>query len=465
MKQTIFKWVDNNKETLSDMASRIWAKAEGPFKETFASELQMSFLEKEGFQIKRDFEDMPTAFVAEYGDGYPILGILGEYDALPGLSQKVSNKREADIKDAPGHGCGHNLIGVGGIGAVLAIKEAMDKGVVSGTIRYYGCPAEETLAGKVFMAREGSFDDLDACLTWHPANLNTTWKMSSLAMNSVKFKFKGISAHAAAAPEMGRSALDAVELMNVGANYLREHVNEKARIHYSITNGGCEPNIVAPEAEVWYYIRAPKRVQVEEIFSRLVKVSQGAAMMTETEVEHKIISGCYEYLPNTKLGDILHKNMLELGAPLYTEEDKTFAKELVNTFPEGQIEKVMSGWYAPEEIYGMTLHKGVAECHGAGKALAGSTDVADVSWITPTGQLLAASWPMGVAAHTWQATAASGSGIGFAGMHFAAKALAGSLYDIFEDASMLDDIRVEFKEKTVNKQYTCALPDDVKPAH
>lgn len=465
-KKELLAWIDRNESLLTDIAYKIWETPELAFEEKTASGLLSSVLEKAGFRIRNDIKDIPTAFIAEYGSGRPIIGILGEYDALPNLSQKVSAKREPVKEGAPGQGCGHNLLGTAGAGAVLAAQKGIDEGFLKGTIRYYGCPAEETLAGKVFLAREGVFNDLDVCLTWHPASMNVVWGCSFLAMNSVAFKFKGIPAHAAAAPHLGRSALDGVELMNVGANYLREHIFEKARLHYTITNGGGAPNIVPEEASVWYYIRAPKREQVEEIFERLLKIAQGAALMTETEVEWKVLAGCYDVLPNETIGDLITNNMQEVGPPRYSEDDKKLAGELAATFPAGQKEKVMVSYFAPPEIMKMTLHEGIIKNQDRDEVMAGSTDVGDVSRLVPLAQFTASTWPVGTAAHSWQATAASGSGIGFKAMLFAAKTLAGCLYDLLLSGGtpIIDKAKEEFVGRMGGFKYKSPLGQDSKPA-
>jgi len=280
---------------------------------------------------------MPTAFYASFsmGSGKPVIGVLGEYDALPGLSQKVKPERDPLVKGAPGHACGHNLLGVAGIATVLAVKDLMEAENLDGTIRYYGCPAEETLVGKVFMVREGLFDDVDAALTWHPGQVNVVREGSSNAMNSAKFKFFGRSSHAAGNPEAGRSALDGVELMNVGANYLREHVPEKTRIHYVITNGGGEPNVVPDESEVWYYVRGPRRRDVDEVYARLQKIAEGATLMTETTMEETFLTGCYNYLHNKVIGDRTLENMKAIGSPEFTDEEKEFAAKIQETIPAG----------------------------------------------------------------------------------------------------------------------------------
>ena len=463
VKIELFNWLDENAGLLKHIAQKIWDNPETAYNESFASKLQASVLQEAGFKIKMDLERLPTAFIAEYGEGKPVIGVLGEYDALSGLSQKKSSKREPVEIGGTGHGCGHNLLGTAGLGAVLAIKKAIDTGQIKGTVRYYGCPAEE-MSGKVFMASLGVFHDLDACFSWHPASMNVVWGCSFLAVNSVKFNFKGISAHASAAPHLGRSALDGVELMNVGANYLREHIDEKARIHYTITNGGGKPNIVPAEASVWYYIRAPKRTQVEEIYERLVKIAKGAAMMTGTEVDVEFLGGCHDVLPNEILGEIMHINMLEVGPPQYTEKDRKFAEELAESFEPGQKEKIMKTYFAPEDVIEMTLHEGIAKVDDKNEIMAGSTDIGDVSWIVPFAQITAAAWPVGTAAHSWQSCASSGSGIGYSAMMFAAKTMAGALYDLFMDeGTILNKAKEEFENKTKNNKYKSFIPTGERP--
>lgn len=451
-KRDLFGLVDEEEKKLTEMALSLWANPEPGFKEKRSSKLQKDFLTERGFRI-RNVPNVETGFVAEYGTGKPIIGILGEFDALPGLSQKVSAVREPQDDSGFGHGCGHNLLGTGGVGAVLALKKAVDTEGLKGTIRYYGCPAEELLAGKVAMAKEGVFKDLDACVTWHPASMNVVWGCSFLAMNSMKFRFKGIPAHAAAAPQAGRSALDAVELMNVGSNYLREHVSEKVRIHYVITNGGMAPNIVPEDAEVWYYVRAPKRAEVREVSARILKIAQGAAMMTETTMTQELLAGCYDVVANQVLGKLMHENMVKAGPPKYTEEAKRFGKELSALSSREDKAKVMSTYFAPDRILDMSLCEEIVSVDDREKVIAGSTDVGDVSYIAPLAQITAATWPVGTAAHTWLATAASGSGIGLAAMIFSAKTMAGTVYDLLTDPSLVAKAQEEFKHSIGGFKY------------
>ncbi|MFP4646924.1 MAG: amidohydrolase, partial [Candidatus Acetothermia bacterium] len=424
-----------------------------------------SKLSSEGFSIRSGIGGMDTAFVAEYGEADPVIGILGEYDALPGLSQKVKPQREPLADGRPGHGCGHNLLGTAGVGAVLGIKNRIENGELEGTVRYYGCPAEETLVGKVFMARDGVFDDLDGCLTWHPGDVNATWNASSLGMNSVRFTFKGASAHAAASPEQGRSALDAVELMNVGTEYMREHISDKARVHYSIPEGGHEPNIVPDKAVAWYYVRAPEREEVDFIYEWLCDIAEAAAAMTRVEMEERFLSGCYPTLSNRVLADRLLENMVQLGGPGFEEADLDFARQIEETFEESQKRKLKES-NLPEEVTDLTLHQEVIEEHyDLGEVSFGSTDVGDVSRIVPLAQFTAATQPLGTAGHSWQATASSGSEIGLKGMFFAAQTLATTMVDLYTESQLIADAREEFEEEMGSKSYAPPLPEGVQPPY
>jgi len=452
-KSLLYEIIDNNEQALNEMSDTIWEYAEIAMQEEKSSKLQREFLKAHGFAIK-DVPNVPTAFIAESGSNGPIIGILGEYDALGGLSQKVSAVRDpqGSISD-PGHGCGHNLLGVGCVGAAIALKEVIEKEGIPGTVRYYGCPAEETLNGKVLMAKEKVFDNLDAAIAWHPAQMNTVWGCSFLATNSIKFKFKGTPAHAAAAPHTGRSALDAVELMNVGANYLREHVMEKARIHYCITNGGQAPNTVPADAEVWYFVRAPKRQYVREITERLTKVALGASIMTETTMSHELLAGCYDVIANETLGDMLYANMDEVGPPKFDESDFAFAREINANIPKEDRAKVMEVYFAPEYVLEMDLCDQIVRVPDRDKVMAGSVDGGDVSYITPFAQITAATWPVGSAAHTWTSTACSGHSIGKKAMIFAAKTMAGTIYDLFKNPDKLKEAQAEFEKSLGGFKY------------
>jgi len=360
------------------------------------------------------------------------------------------------ILNGPGHGCGHNLLGSGALGSALAIKEYLYRTNTSGTLRFYGCPKEETLNGKVEMIKEGAFEGCDIALSWHPLNVNSAMREAYLANNSIKFKFHGISSHAAQSPESGRSALDAVELMNVGANYLREHVIDKARIHYTITNAGGSPNIIPKEAESWYYIRAPYREDVEEITKRLFKIAEGAALMTETMVEYQVISGCYEMLPNDILHNLTYENMVEIGIPEYTREEIEFAKALQETLDQKSVENEIRKVVSSNENKKSYIHHSIIDKNDP-VSLTSSSDSGDVSWIMPMNLLLTACWPLGVAAHSWQATASSGSSMGMKGMMYAAKVLTGVTYDLLNNPNLVDNAKTEFQNRTEKTKYISPL--------
>lgn len=452
-KQKLFSLVEENKAAMEEMAMDLWNHPELSHEEFRSSKLQKDYLKEQGFTI-REIPNNPTSFVAEFGSGRPIIGVTGEYDALPKMSQKVCSHREpAKTADTPGHACGHNLLGTGGVGAVVAIKKVMEAENLQGTVRYYGCAAEETLAGKPLIAREGVFDDLDACISWHPSFMNTIWGSSFLAMNSLKFHFQGIPSHAAASPEAGRSALDAVELMDVGANYLREHVRDSVRIHYAITNGGGLPNTVPAEAEVWYYVRAPKRDEVRDTTKCLIKIAQGAALMTETKMEFKLLAGCYDVISNHVLGDLLYKNMELTGGPAFDDRDYAYAREFESQLEPAARQSVLNSYFAPAEVAPMELDQKVIANIDYGKVMAGSTDVGDVSYITPFAQMTAACWPVGISSHTWMSCACTGSSIGMKALLFVSKSLAGTLYDLLTQGEILQAAKDEFARSLNGVKY------------
>jgi len=452
-----------NEDKLVALAKSIWEHPELGVQETYASQLLCEQLKEAGFSVEMGVGQMPTAFVASWGEGKPIIGILGEYDALPSLSQKISTTQDPIEEDGPGHGCGHNLLGVGALGAALAVKAAMEENHVEGTIRYYGCPAEETLVGKVYMARDGVFDDLDAAITWHPAFANSLWASSALALNSFKVNFHGRASHAGGSPEMGRSALDGVQLMDVGVNYMREHIIKDARVHCVITDGGRAPNVVPPYAQVWYYVRAPKREQVEKIYAWMLDIAKGASLMTETTYDVEFLTGCYNILPNDVIGDLLMEKLKEVGAPQFTEEEKAFAKQLQETFPPGSIEKSLEHYKMTREEVGDPLCEKAIEPYDKGEVMGGSTDVGDVSHIAPTAQLTTCCEALGTPGHSWQTVVASGSSIGFKGMMVAAKVLALTALDLETKPELLQAAREEFEKSTAGKKYVSPLPEDAVP--
>lgn len=464
-REGVLNWVNEHSEELIKLSDHLWGLAEVGLHEHKSAKAIADVLRANGFAVEEGVASMPSAFVATYGNGKPVIAVLGEYDALPGLSQKASPEKSPLHAGAAGHGCGHNLLGVGALGGALAAKAVMEAHNLAGTIRYYGCPAEETLVGKVFMVREGLFKDVDASLTWHPGTFNTLWAASTLAMNSAKFTFYGRSSHAAGDPENGRSALDAVELMNVGANYLREHIVQDARLHYVITKGGGEPNVVPPVAEVWYYVRAPKRKQVDEIYARLRKVAEGAALMTETRFEVEFLTGCYNTLHNHVLGNVLMDCFHEAGAPTYSHEDNEFARQMIAGFPPGHYQTAVEN--ARErlgvDVTGKYIMDFVTEPYDIGKISAGSTDVGDVSWVTPTAQFMTACNVLGTPGHSWQYAACAGMGIGHKGMLAAAKVLGLGVVRLLEDSRMLKLAQDEFKISIAGREYSSPLPEGHKP--
>ena len=462
------KWVKANQDLLIDVSDQIWGFAELGLKEFKSSKLLTKTLDEAGFAVKMGVADMPTAFYADYGEGKPVIGILGEYDALPGLSQKAKPSREVLIEGDPGHGCGHNLLGVGSLGAVLAVKEAIDLGNVKGSIRYYGCPAEETFNAKGYMIREGLFDDVDIAMTWHPGNFNMLNLMTSLAVNSVVFKFHGLTAHAAGDPQNGRSALDAVELMNIGANFMREHMISDARLHYVITQGGVAPNVVPAFAEVYYFVRAPERHQVEDLYARLINIAKGATLMTDTTMEIDFLSGMYNTMYTKVVSDVISNSMKKVGTPRFNKDDIAFANELKKSVPKNSLE----GYYRlippdmmefAKAILSQPLNKIIIPPMGKGKVMPGSTDVADVSWKVPLGEFGTACEIMGSPGHSWQNVATSGMSIGHKGMLTAAKILAVSALEFMQNPNLVENALKEHIITHKDKPYKTPLPDGLKP--
>ncbi len=447
-KKEAVEWIDNNREALDDAATKIWEYAELALLEYESAGLLANYIEDHGFTVERGVAGMPTAFVATYGSGSPIIGILGEYDALPGLSQEVSNPIQAPIEEgAPGHGCGHNIFGVASAGAAIAVKEVMEKHELQGTVRFYGCPAEETVVGKVYMAKEGFFDDLDICLDWHPGRNNSVGLGTSNALNNFEVTFYGKTAHGAGDPWNGRSSLDGVELMNVGVNFLREHVYPTVRMHYVIPNAGQAPNVVPDYAKVWYFVRGKDREEVDEVYARVLKIAEGAALMSDTRHEVYLITGVYNYLKNREVASIIHKNLVEIGAPQFTEEEQEYAREM-----QRFLNKDEDGFST--EILPFEDPKGYLG--------GGSTDVADVSWIVPTAALSTACSPKNVPGHSWAITSSVGSSAGMKGMRIAAKVLATAGIEILLDPSIIEKAKLEFSKKTEDFIYKSAVPKDQK---
>jgi aminobenzoyl-glutamate utilization protein B len=458
-------WLEERQGRFISIANQIWERPEVALRESFAAELQANDLRQDGFTITSGLGGMPTAFVAEYthGEGGPIVGFLGEYDALPGLSQERSDTQTPIVPDGPGHGCGHNLLGTASLAAASVLKAWLVASGTSGTVRYYGCPAEETGEGKSFMARAGAFDDLDLALTWHPGATTMPLMCSTLASSKVKYRFRGRTAHAAGNPESGRSALDAVELMNVGVNYLREHMPEKARIHYVITKGGGAPNVVPDDCEVWYYVRSPERHQVDELLERVNNVARGAALMTETTLEINFQAGSYNYLPNKALSRRVFDALNELGPAEFTDEEIETARTISRAFPQTLREQLTRAEYLPASRYDEGLVAEILPMVGEGDVMAGSTDVSDVSWIAPTAQLLTTCFALGTPGHSWAITATSGMSIGQKGMILAAKAMAITAADAIADPELLAAAKAEFAEATSGRPFRSPIPPEVRP--
>ena len=449
--QTAVAAVEARRDEIQEVNRAIWEFAEVGLEERKSSALLAEKLQAAGFRVRTGIADMPTAFVAEYGEGAPVVGILAEYDALPGLSQKAVPFRDPIQEGAAGHGCGHSGLGAGALGAALAVREAMERHDLKGTIRLYGTPAEETLIGKVYMQLGGVFDDLDVCLHWHPGSKNDVWSGSSKAAVSAKFTFRGTTAHASGSPDKGRSALDAVELMNVGVNFLREHVKQDARIHYVITNGGGQPNVVPAQAEVWYYVRANKHEDVEQYFQRVKEIADGAALMTRTKTEVHIDTDCHELIENRPLSELLHKNLVAVGAPTFTEEEKAFARRCQQPLVEE------FGTQFP-----LALDERIHDLGAQGEASKGSTDVGDVSWHVPTGGLRTACFAADAPGHSWQNVACIGSSIGGKGTVYAAKVLAATTIDLLEQPDLVRAAKEDFDARMKDRKYTTLVPEGQK---
>jgi aminobenzoyl-glutamate utilization protein B len=461
-------WIDTNQNLLTEISDQIWKFAELGFQEIKSSKLLIATLKESNFEVVESVADMPTAFYASFGDSKPIIAILGEYDALPGLSQEAEPIQKPIEKGGPGHGCGHNLLGTGSLGAALAVKEAIEQGDVKGTIRYYGCPAEELFNSKGYMIKEGLFDDVDISLTWHPSFFNMLNLMSTLAMNSVIFKFHGITAHAAADPQNGRSALDAVELMDVAANYMREHMISEARLHYVITNGGNTPNVVPAEAAVHYFVRAPERHQVENIYKRLINIAKGAALMTETEMEIEFLSGTYNTMYNSVVDNVIASMMKKVGPTKFDRDDMRFAIKLRESIPKNSMEGLFR--LIPPDmlelakvVLNQPLNKMIIPPIGKGKVAPGSSDVADVTWKLPLGEFTTACHVVGSPGHSWQNVATAGMSIGHKGMLTAAKILTLSALEFMSNLELIEQAWKEHEKKHEEKIYKSPFPEGLKP--
>ena len=440
----VLKKLDKQTETYSTIAQNIWDLAEMGYQEEKSAALLQKTLSDAGFTIKKGVANIPTAFTAEYGSGSPIIGIMGEYDALPGLSQQAVAEKKSAGK-AAGHACGHHLFGTASTAAAIAVKDWMKTSKIKGTIRFYGTPAEEGGGAKVYMSREGLFDDVDVALHWHPSSQNAASAAAALSNISAKFRFHGVSSHAAGAPERGRSALDGIEAMNNMVNLMREHIPQETRIHYVITDGGKAPNVVPDFAEVYYYARHNRRDVVKSIFERIVKAAEGAALGTGTTMDYEIVNGVDELLPNLTLQKLVHDNLSKVGGIEYTPEEKRFADKIAISLGQESADLARAKNIQP--------YKETARAYG-------STDVGDVSFVVPTVGFGTATWVPGTSAHSWQAVAAGGTTIGKKGMMVAAKTLTLTAMELFKNKDLVAKAKTEFEERRgVDFKYVPLLGD------
>ena len=471
--EQIKELVAKNSGTTVALAKEIWGYAELSYEEFKSSAALIAALREQGFEIEEGIAGMPTAFKASFkcGSGKPVIGLLAEYDALSGLSQKAACPRQEAIEPGgSGHGCGHNLIGAGCYAAAVALKEYFTAHSIDGTVAFFGCPAEEGAGSKQFSARAGYFDDVDFAYTWHPATVNEVGSKGSVAIMGANFIFDGVAAHAGGAPHLGRSALDAVELMNVGANYLREHMIDAARIHYAYSDpGGTAPNVVQSHAVIKYEVRAPKVNQVQELFTRLVDVAKGAALMTGTKMQYEITMAFSDYVPNRTLGVLMDECMDELGAPEWTEEEYALARDFLRTYNRSTmlgIRESLEEYFTPDEL-DKALEKPLDSVIHPFNPLetgysSGSTDVGDVGYATPTVMINVATACLGNVGHSWQNTAFSCSEIGMKGMLRAAEMLCLGALRTLEQPELIDKAKEELRRKN-GGAYSCPLPDYVTP--
>jgi aminobenzoyl-glutamate utilization protein B len=447
----LMQLVDQNAAHWQQVSKQIWDYAELGYHETKSSDLLQEQLKAAGFRLQAGVADEPTAFIASYGEGKPVVAILGEFDALPGLSQQPVPDRDPVKAGAPGHGCGHNLLGSGAALAAVSLQQYMQDHHIAGTLRYYGTPAEEGGSGKVYLVREGAFKDVDVVLHWHPGNENAVNNGGMLAVVSAKFTFHGVAAHAAMSPDRGRSALDAVMLMGNGIEFMREHVPSNTRIHYIISKGGVAPNIVPDLAQMDLMARSPSNTTLKEIWDRIQKIAQGAALMTGTTLEVRDIGSDANIIPNDPLASLAQKNLEEVGGYTLNAEQTKFALQLQKSF----------GIDTPPSLDATKEIEPLKKFDP--NQPAASTDVGDISWNVPTIGFSAATWPAGTAAHSWQAAATSGMSIGQQGMVVAAKAIALTAIDLFTDPALVQAAKDDFKKQTAGKNYYTAIPSNQKP--
>lgn len=467
--------IEEKKDKIIHVHDHIWEFAETRFEEFKSAELLCKVLTEEGFTVTKGVAEIETSFVASFGSGTPIIGVLGEYDALDGLSQQAGvAEQKSLVENGKGHGCGHHSLGSSALAAVIGIKEYMQENNLVGTVQYYGCPGEEGGSGKTYMTRAGCFKNVDVALTCHPGIENSVTAYNFLANIQTYFKFHGISSHAAASPHLGKSALDAVELMNVGVNYLREHIIQEARVHYAVTDsGGRSPNVVQPEAEVLYLIRAPKLAQVREIYARIIDIAKGAALMTGTNLEVVFDKGCSNLVPNRTLEKLLHQKFQEFGPVPVDKQDIEFARKIIKTLNEKQSTSsrdmlVMLYGEKGKPLIQMIKDKDVVDVVypfiDIDEAIPASSDIGDVSWNVPTVQITTVCFANNTPFHSWQEVAQGKSELCHKGMLHAGKIMASAAIDLLENPALLEKIQAEFKERLGGETYECPIPLNVKPA-
>ncbi|MBN8873697.1 MAG: amidohydrolase [Rhodospirillales bacterium] len=462
--EEIWRLVDAKQDEFIALSDKVWGTPELCYGEFESCAAHTAMLEQEGFRVTRNVAGIPTAVMGEAGEGGPVIAILGEYDALPGLSQEAGVAEPRPLPgNGYGHGCGHNLLGSASMLAATAVKDYLAKHNLPGRVRYYGCPAEEGGAAKGFMVREGAFKDVDIAISWHPASLSGVNEPHSLANTRIDFSFTGRASHAAAAPHLGRSALDAVELMNVGVNYMREHMPSDARIHYAMLDaGGIAPNVVQAFAKVRYLIRARNLPELTRLIARVRKIADGAALMTETSVKTQVVSAVSNLLGNTPLERAMHDNFVRLGPPPFDEEDRKFAREIQATLTEEDIESAFRRAgipYRPD----VPLCDAIVPLEAKGAAMVGSTDVGDVSWAVPTVQARGATYAIGTPGHSWQLTAQGKTAASHKGLVHVAKIMAGTALDTLRDPALLEAAKAEHAATMQRTPYVCPLPPDLKP--
>ena len=463
-KHIIWEYVEKLEPRFHALADQVWSTPETCYGEHLSMEAHYSELIHQGFKVKQGIAGIPTALIAEAGTKGPVIAFLGEYDALAGLSQQSDIFEEKPIKkNGNGHGCGHNLLGSAAMQAATSLKNWMTETGTEGIIRYYGCPAEEGGAAKTFMVREKAFEDVDIAITWHPSSLTGVVRGSSLANCRVDFMFEGRASHAAGAPHLGRSALDAIELMNVGVNYMREHMPDKARIHYAIIDGGgISPNVVQSKGRVRYVVRDENTPKMLKLLERVKKIARGAAMMTETKVKIKMLAGVSNLIYNKTLGEVMQRNLDLLGPPVFTNKERQYAKKMQSTMSYNDIETayLQAGI---SEVKDQVLAESIVPPNAKEIGMSGSTDVADVSWVVPTVQLWGANYTIGTPFHSWQMTAQGKSSIAIKGMTHAATAMAATGVDVLLDKKLREDAWLDLQKLLDQNAYVSPLLDNAKP--